>query len=295
MIFILLLFSWIVPESMQPMIIDHYDKSGYFNGILSDISDDKMDVNSTIKAVLQWQSENMQDDLTASRRLTGISLLVYVTLSSPYEMYVRPDSSNNPKWSLIIKRGACQEAALAFMELANYENLTARAIILPANGHAFDEVLISNSWWMTVDPSLTVLGPNDFPNDSIQGYNFDPRAYEKPDWNYTIPYVYGFYPNGSTLDVTSDTHYTNTSNVYLHVVDSDNNPIENASIIVTVNIGSPDIARFTDQNGNCHLILGGGNYTIGITDGWLFNSTTLFIKEGVDVNQTIIMRNFGIF
>jgi len=285
--FFLLLISPMYSSEIMKLAVEHKEKIGYFQELAKSIFENKTDDVSKVKAILKWQEENM---LTSSTYANSYQILFsnLNIIPKPPKICIRLSGQENPKWTLISKCGACEEDALAFMELAKLGNITVRSIHMDGEDHVFDEVLINGSW-IIIDPT----------QGTRNGYNVSHDFFEKA-WKLNISYAYAIYPNDTVEDVTY--RYTNISNLTLKLIDSRNNSVENATVLVFSNNRYDhwftNLTCITDSRGTCKFTLGDGNYTIEANKGSLFGDARVALKEGTNQKVTLnvkedYLRNLG--
>lgn len=279
MIFLILISPMYVSGIMKS-VVENYEKSGYFEDLAKSIFENKTGDVSKVKAILKWQEENMLTSSTYGNSYQILFSNIHIIIK-PVKICIRLSGHENPKWTLLSKCGACEEDALAFMELAKLGNITVRSIHIDGEDHNFDEVFMNGSW-IIADPTQGV----------DRGYNV-PLDFLENAWKLNISYAYAIYPNGTIEDVTN--RYTNTSNLTLSLKDSGNNSIDNATVLVFSNNRYThrytNISCITNSSGTCRFVLGDGNYSIEVKKGLLFGEVKVGLEQGADQKLNLNLKN----
>lgn len=278
-IFFLILISPMYVSGIMKSVVESYEKSGYFEDIAKSVFENKTDDVSKVKAILKWQEENMLTSNTYGNSYQILFSNIHI-ITKPLKICIRLSGHENPKWTLISKCGACEEDALAFMELAKLGNITVRSIHMHGEDHNFDEVLVNGSW-IIADPTQRV----------DKGYNV-PLDFFENAWKLNISYAYAIYPNDTVEDVTY--RYTNTSNLTLFLKDGHNYSVENATVLVFSNNRYDhrftNLSCVTDSYGTCKFILGDGNYSIEAKKDLLFGEVRVGLEPGADQELTLNVK-----
>ncbi len=167
-----------------------------------------------------------------------------------------------PTWVMSVRRGACEENAILFAELACNAGVNTRVVFNHGEDHVWNEVWINNSWKHF---DATLSKENRFDNPG-----FYERSKAEGGWEKQLSYVYSINENGTISDVTK--RYTETGNLIVKV-ERNGTPIENAKVIIKSGFLMEDRPRsykepqfavedYTDNNGSCSFNLGKNNYTI---------------------------------
>lgn len=165
-------------------------------------------------------------------------------------------------WVMSVKRGACEENAILFAELARNAAIENRVIYNPGEDHVWNEVWINGSW-THFDATLSE-------EDRFDNPGFYERPRDDGGWGKQLSYVYSVDPDGTIRNVTS--RYTNTG-ILVVDVKRDGSPIENVNVIIQSRFlmeTKPEsykqplfaVEGYTGRNGRCSFNLGENNYTI---------------------------------
>lgn len=204
------------------------------------------DALTIMNKIADWLKSNVKWDTTQYRFLPF------------YWRKAHPPAS----WVMSVKRGACEENAILFAELARNAGIKSRVIYNPGEDHVWNEVWLNGSW-RHFDATLPEEDRSDNPG-------FYERSRDEGGWGKQLSYVYSVDSDGTICDVTNT--YTKTGNLVVNV-ERNGFPIEN----VEVNVQStflmetrPESYRqsrlavdgYTNDNGSCSFNLGENNYTI---------------------------------
>jgi hypothetical protein len=172
--------------------------------------------------------------------------------------FCRPIYAKNPNLIFVLRRGACEETATLFAEMANASGFQCRKVHAPGENHVWNEVLINGSWKRA---DATLEPPSNYDNFSF---------YESPEgWNWKLSKVYSNV-DGRILDRSDDYTGSGTLNVFVKEGDK---PLENVEVIIKSHFRmehEPDKYKapikvttiYPDANGTCTINLGENNYTI---------------------------------
>lgn len=297
-IMIVFLIFFLSPFYVSPLLVKNVERYAHnektntdLNNLALEITSNYSDDTNKTNALLNWfdkGSGNMINILKNHLLLKIYPLHIYI--SQPY-ICIRIDDQENPEWILKSRCGACGEYSMFFMEIADKADLTVRSIHDKGYDHSWDEVLIDGEW-IIVDPSIVDLENNE------TGSNISQRYYDTNWGRLGISYVYAFYPNKTTEDVTY--RYTNLTNLTLITTDENGKPISNVNLILLSNNHprrknvDTTLHYTTDSEGECTIKVGGGNYTI-LSDTnnnilHMSNKTTLAFIEDKNRSFSIILK-----
>ena len=107
-----------------------------------------------------------------------------------------------------------------------------------------------------------------------------------------VSYVYSFYTYDTKNKTDITDRYTDLTNITIHVIDENNNPVENASIKVysnnRYNLIYTELKETILENGEYTFTIGGGNYTFeAVKDDKYANKTGSFDEDIKHHNITI--------
>ena len=210
------------------------------------ISLNETDALIIMNKIADWLKSNMKWDTTPYRFLPF------------YWRKVHPSAN----WVMSVKRGACEENAILFAELARNAAIKSRVIYNPGEDHVWNEVWINGSW-THFDATLSE-------EDRFDNPGFYERSRDDVGWGKQLSYVYSVDSDGTIRNVTN--RYTNTGNLVVNVK-RDGLPIENVKVIVQSRFlveTQPEsykqprfaVEGYTSHNGSCSFNLGENNYTI---------------------------------
>lgn len=210
------------------------------------ISFNETDALIIINKIAEWLKSNVKWDTTPYQFL-------------PFYLRKVNPSAN---WVMSVKRGACEENAILFAELARNAAIESRVIYNPGEDHVWNEVWINGSW-RHFDATLSE-------GDRFDNLGFYERSRDDGGWGKQLSYVYSIDSDGTIRNVTN--RYTNTE-ILVVDVKRDRVPIENVNVIVQSRFlmeTKPEsykqplfgVEGYTGRNGRCSFNLGGNNYTI---------------------------------
>lgn len=210
------------------------------------ISLNETDVLAVLNKIADWLKLNVEWDTTQFRI---------------FPFYYRKENPS-PNWVMSVKRGACEENAILFAELARNTGIKTRIAFNLGEDHVWNEVWINGSWKHF---DATLSKENRFDNPE-----FYERSRDEGGWAKQLSYVYSVDPNGTVSDVTKK--YTDTGRLIVNV-EREGMPIKNAKVIVKSrflmetlpeNYTAPQfvVEAHTGSNGSCSFNLGKNNYTI---------------------------------
>jgi hypothetical protein len=176
---------------------------------------------------------------------------------NPVPSFCRPIYAKSPNLIFVLRRGACEETATLFAEMANACGFQCRVVYAPGEDHVWNEILINESWKRA---DATLKQPSNYDNFSY---------YESPEgWNWKLSKVYSNV-DGRILDRSDDYTGSGTLNIFIKEGDK---PLESVEVIVKSHFRmehEPDkkaplkvTTIYSDANGTCTINLGENNYTI---------------------------------
>lgn len=249
-----------------------------------EIASNATDPVIVLNRIANWLNANITYDAHA----------VYSYPILPFLLFrkVPPD----PAWTMTVRRGACEEEAVLFSEMARSAGIEARTVYNPAEDHVWCEVLINGSW-TPFDPGL--------PEDERLN---NPGFYERPEpngWGKELSYVYFIGPDGKENDITKT--YTGTGRLIVKV-EKDGQPVQDARVLVESRFLMEKYPSFysqpqfclenhTDNSGSCTFDLGGNNYTVVAELGTLFghrNQINTSLKENSEMSVTLSLSDFSL-
>jgi hypothetical protein len=242
-----------------------------------EIASNATDVTVVLNRIANWLNANITYDAQA----------VYFYPTPPFLLFrkVPPD----PAWTMTVRRGACEEEAVLFSEMARLAGIEARTVYNPAEDHVWCEVLVNGSW-TPFDPGL--------PEDERLN---NPGFYERPEpngWGKELSYVYFIGPDGKENDITKI--YTGTGRLIVKV-EKDGQPVQDVRVMVESTFlmekypssySQPQFCseNHTDNSGSCTFDVGGNNYTVVAEFGTLFgyrNQINTSLKENNEMSVTL--------
>ena len=231
--------------------IHHIIHSNFFSeqditAISAAMSLNETDAIVIMNKIADWLKLNVRWDTTQFRLF-------------PFYWRTENPSAN---WVMSVRRGACEENAILFAELARDAGIKARIIFNLGEDHVWNEVWI-NSSWKHFDATLSEENRFDNPG-------FYERSKAEGGWEKQLSYVYSVDLNGTVSDVTKK--YTDTGHLLVKV-ERGGVPIENVRVIVKSKFlmeSRPEsykeprfvVEAYTSSNGNRSFSLGGNNYTV---------------------------------
>lgn len=170
--------------------------------------------------------------------------------------------SPSPEWVMSVRRGACEENAVLFAELARSSDVESRLVYNLGEDHVWNEIWVNGSW-VHFDATLSK-------EDRLANPGMYERSRDDGGWGKRLSYVYAVDLNGTRNTVTEK--YTDTGNLIINVK-KDGVPVENASVTIRSMFlmdVDPDsyekplfaVENYTAQAGNCSFHLGQNNYTV---------------------------------
>lgn len=252
--FIALLSAFILATFAAPFVYINVMGEKEIHDIARKIATDHSEPELVISEIIKWENNHMR---SIYQRPHSSDLTFYV-LKFP----LTHARFLGPEWIMFFKRGACQEYAELFTELATAAGLDNTRVVLNLGiDHAWAEVKIGENW-VHVDPSKIN------PVTRERGIVNDPSYYERPEnengEGKQLFFVYAIDDMGRAYDVTNR-YVKETSKLIIHV-EREGEPVANAR--VTVKNGQEASATFlTDENGTCVFNLGKGSYTITAESG----------------------------
>jgi len=250
------------------------------DSISLDITQNETDTIEIIHKIADWENINIEFN----------SSQAYYWPFKPFILYRA--SPSDSRWTLVLKKGACEEYAVLFNDLACNSEIESRVVYNTGEDHVWDEVLINGSW-IHFDSTLSYEKRFD-----------NPEHYEKPQneggWGKQISYVYTYDSMGEHLDITPT--YTETGLLVVYV-EKDGNPAVDCKVILQSkflmetrnNYKAPRYAceNWTDSQGFAVFNVGMNNYSvIAETDGLLFyrGDENATVVEHEQTNITIKLK-----
>jgi len=236
------------------------------------ISSNETDALIIINKIAEWLKSNVKWDTTSYRFLPF------------YMRKVNPSAS----WVMSVKRGACEENAILFAELARNAAIESLVIYNPGEDHVWNEVWINGSW-RHFDATLSE-------GDRFDNLGFYERSRDDGGWGKQLSYVYSVDSEETIRNVTN--RYTNTG-VLVVDVKRDGLPIENVNVMVQSRFlmeTKPESYKqplfaaegYTGRNGRCSFSLGENNYTVFAQRGDEKAETSISLLE--NTSTTIILN-----
>jgi len=252
------------------------DNKSEINELVDEITmDAKNDTEKTL-ALLSWfdRGEGKQENFsniyfrereTDNEILLNVANALYIFSKSPHFCCRGQDEI----WVFCAKCGRCEEVSNLFNVMGYYAGLDVRKVVCDGEDHVWNEVNIGGEW--------IILDATEVNLPDSTGFNLSRNFMEnkvKGEWSKegrqleegNVSYVYAEYLDGRpTEDITY--RYTNTINITVRCVDSNNESLANVSISV-YSYNSPKtycynrilITEKTDETGCSTFILGGGDY-----------------------------------
>jgi len=283
--FIALLSAFILATFAVPFVYINVMGEKEIHDIARKIATDHSEPELVISEIIKWENNHIR---SIYQRPHSSYLRFYVLLEFPLTHARFLD----PEWIMCFKRGACQEYAELFTELATAAGLdNARVVLNLGIDHAWAEVKIGENW-VHVDPSKIN------PVTRERGIVNDPSYYERPEnengEGKQLFFVYAIDDMGRAHDVTNR-YVKETSKLIIHV-EREGEPVANAR--VTVKNGQEASAAFlTDENGMCIFNLGKGSYTIiaesgGIIAHW--GEKNVDVEVGYENHVTLSLTSLAL-
>jgi len=199
-----------------------------------------------------------------------------------FPFFVLRKSPPEAEFTVLVKRGACQECAMLFKAFCEEIGIESRVVYNSGEDHTWNEVYINDSW-VHFDSTL---------RNYSNRYN-NPNFYEMPrsegGWGKQISYVFYEDFEGNRHSVTKN--YTNVGTLEIHVT-KNNQHLKNIRVYIyskflveserypTYKNPQYSIDNVTDEQGSCVFELGENNYLIKIKYGGLF-------KKIIKINITL--------
>jgi len=220
--------------------------------------------------IADWLDENIEYDQSKSYQFGWLK--------------IRRKIPPNAQYTVIVKRGACEEYAVLFKAISCELGFDCRVIHNPGEDHSWNEVMINGSW-IHFDSTLT--SDNRFNNTG---------HYERPrfegGWGKKLSYVFFQDKIGEQYEVTKK--YTNTGTLIIEFNNS-KFPIFDIDLIIkskSLMEWKPDkyknpikaLKKNNNDVGQYQLELGGNNYIIVMKWG-LFKSNIREYEISLQENE----------
>jgi len=216
-----------------------------------------------------------------------------LTYYYPFKPFVlQRKSPADSRWTLTIRKGACEEYSVLFADFAKVLGLRTRVVYNLGEDHDWNEIFL-NGTWVHLDSTLT-------PEKRFNNSGHYERPTDKGGGGKQISYVYTYDTESNKIDITPS--YTEIGTLVVFV-EKDGNPVVDCKVIIKSkflmetrdNYKKPLYAceNRTDSNGLAVFNLGENNYAIiAETNGLLFyteyvNATVI---EHEQVNVTIVFK-----